>query len=136
MDWTFLIRHGAWLVAALMAWTVSLWGSGELEATVQGLRMRVRQYVVFEPAKPKFRRVGLLADVALEASDADVTAVILNWSRFPNVLKIASTLCSPSLDGVIAEVFIWNNNPKPITHNVRHAKSTLNMGCEASHHLP
>lgn len=48
----------------------------------------------------------------------DTTAVVLNWSRFPNVQRIASLLCSPDLDHVIKEVFIWNNNPTPIFYSV------------------
>lgn len=42
---------------------------------------------------------------------ADTTAVILNWSRFPNVVRIVALLCSPLLEDTIATVFIWNNNP-------------------------
>lgn len=49
----------------------------------------------------------------------DTTAVVLNWSRFHNVQRIASLLCSPDLDHVIKEVFIWNNNPTQISYNVR-----------------
>ncbi|TDL28081.1 hypothetical protein BD410DRAFT_835322 [Rickenella mellea] len=41
----------------------------------------------------------------------DATAIILNWSRPQNVVLIASVLCRSSLDGIIAEVFVWNNNP-------------------------
>lgn len=48
----------------------------------------------------------------------DTTAVVLNWSRFHNVQRIASLLCSPDLDHVIKEVFIWNNNPTPIFYSV------------------
>ncbi|GJE89677.1 hypothetical protein PsYK624_057830 [Phanerochaete sordida] len=112
----FVRRLAVWLVAALIAWGASLWASGELEGNLRGLRLRVLQYVSFEPVRPS-RRVGLLGDIVPVAAEADVTAVVLNWSRFPNVLKIASTLCSPSLDGLIAEVFIWNNSPTPISYN-------------------
>ncbi|KAF4604851.1 hypothetical protein EYR40_003633 [Pleurotus pulmonarius] len=45
---------------------------------------------------------------------ADVTAILLNWSRFPNVVKIASVLCDPNLDTVIQNVTVWNNNPTPL----------------------
>ncbi|EGO27145.1 hypothetical protein SERLADRAFT_381423, partial [Serpula lacrymans var. lacrymans S7.9] len=41
--------------------------------------------------------------------EPDVTAVILNWSRLPNVIHIATLLCGSLLEDVIAEVFIWNN---------------------------
>ncbi|EKM61671.1 uncharacterized protein PHACADRAFT_83532 [Phanerochaete carnosa HHB-10118-sp] len=67
--------------------------------------MRLRQVVSFESTHPH-QRVGLLEDFKPVAIEADVTAVVLNWSRFPNILKIASTLCSPSLDSVIAEDFV------------------------------
>lgn len=49
----------------------------------------------------------------------DTTAVILNWSRFPNVILIVSLLCSNSLSGIIAAIHIWNNQPNLVlTHNV------------------
>ncbi|KAF9270703.1 hypothetical protein L218DRAFT_952786 [Marasmius fiardii PR-910] len=46
--------------------------------------------------------------------EADVTAVILNWSRLPNVIRIVSLLCNPALDGILATIFIWNNNPATV----------------------
>jgi len=46
----------------------------------------------------------------------DTSAVVLNWSRFPNVLLITSLLCGEWLDDVISEVFIWNNNPRALTY--------------------
>ncbi|KZS93301.1 hypothetical protein SISNIDRAFT_485569 [Sistotremastrum niveocremeum HHB9708] len=49
----------------------------------------------------------------------DTTAVILNWSRLPNVILIVSLLCSNSLSGIIAAIHIWNNQPNLVlTHNV------------------
>jgi hypothetical protein len=48
----------------------------------------------------------------------DTTAVILNWSRLSNVVDIASVLCHPDLRDVISEVFVWNNNPTPISQSV------------------
>ncbi|KAL4246325.1 hypothetical protein ABKN59_008959 [Abortiporus biennis] len=63
-------------------------------------------------ARP-YQRLG---GIAKAASQPDTTAVILNWSRFPNILLISSLLCSSVLDDVISEVFIWNNNPKPISY--------------------
>lgn len=48
----------------------------------------------------------------------DTTAVILNWSRFPNVVKIASLLCGPSLENTIHTVFVWNNSPNQISEAV------------------
>ncbi|KAK0466356.1 uncharacterized protein EV420DRAFT_1261735 [Desarmillaria tabescens] len=44
----------------------------------------------------------------------DTTAVILNWSRFTNVVKIVSLLCGPSLENTIHTVFVWNNSPNQI----------------------
>lgn len=49
----------------------------------------------------------------------DTTAVVLNWSRFSNVRRIAKLLCSPELTGVVHTVLIWNNNPKPVSYEVR-----------------
>lgn len=67
----------------------------------------------------RFHRLGALDDLPLRIANPDTTAVVLNWSRLPNVLRISSLLCSPALEGVISEVFIWNNNPNPITFRVR-----------------
>lgn len=73
-----------------------------------------------------YRRVGLPADVSRGAAGPDTTVIILNWSRFPNVKRIAALLCSPILDSVIAEVFIWNNSPNKITHDVRKSLAGVN----------
>ncbi|KAF7352948.1 Rab geranylgeranyltransferase [Mycena venus] len=43
-------------------------------------------------------------------SQPDVTAVLLNWVRLANVAQIVSNLCGASLDGVIKEIVVWNNN--------------------------
>ncbi|KAF9454170.1 hypothetical protein P691DRAFT_656895 [Macrolepiota fuliginosa MF-IS2] len=43
----------------------------------------------------------------------DTTAVILNWSRLPNVVQIVKIMCT-SLQDTLAEVLIWNNNPQPL----------------------
>ncbi|KAJ7276211.1 hypothetical protein B0H12DRAFT_1084165 [Mycena haematopus] len=40
----------------------------------------------------------------------DVTAVLLNWVRLGNVVRIVCNLCGPSLDGVIKDIVVWNNN--------------------------
>lgn len=47
----------------------------------------------------------------------DTTAVILNWSRLPNVIQLAKVMCG-SLQDTLAEVFIWNNNPDPLNESV------------------
>ncbi|PIL31468.1 hypothetical protein GSI_06170 [Ganoderma sinense ZZ0214-1] len=73
-----------------------------------------------------YDHVSLLPEVA-PAATPDVTAVILNWSRFPNVILIASLLCGPWLEGTISEVFIWNNSPRHITY-----EEMKNTGCSKS----
>ena len=47
-----------------------------------------------------------------------VSAIILNWSRFQNVVLIVSGLCDPRLRDVIAEVVVWNNSPRKISAEV------------------
>ena len=62
-----------------------------------------------------FRRIGYPGDGSSGVDEpGDTTAIVLNWSRFENVVRIATLLCQPQLDDVIAEVFVWNNNPKPL----------------------
>lgn len=41
----------------------------------------------------------------------DTTVVILNWSRLQNVILLSAAFCGPWLNDVVAELFIWNNNP-------------------------
>ena len=50
---------------------------------------------------------------------ADVTTVILNWSRLPNVVLIVSSLCAAALGDTIAEVVVWNNSPQKLSQQVR-----------------
>jgi hypothetical protein len=54
-----------------------------------------------------------------EGGGGKTVAVVLNWSRFPNVRRIASLLCSPELDSSMKRVLVWNNSPKPLTYLVR-----------------
>ncbi|KZV70959.1 hypothetical protein PENSPDRAFT_578573 [Peniophora sp. CONT] len=70
------------------------------------------------------------SSVHAHASDvsADTTAVVLNWSRFPNIRRIANLLCSPELAGVLHTVLIWNNNPKPVSYEDFDA----DIGCSPS----
>ncbi|OSD06205.1 hypothetical protein PYCCODRAFT_1432018 [Trametes coccinea BRFM310] len=71
-----------------------------------------------------YERVSVIQD----AADApDTTAVIMNWSRFPNVMLITSLLCSPWLDNTIAQVFIWNNSPRRLKY-----EDMKNTGCPRS----
>ncbi|KAF8899086.1 hypothetical protein BD779DRAFT_1486946 [Infundibulicybe gibba] len=44
----------------------------------------------------------------------DTTAVVLNWSRLANVVRIARLLCSDSLNGTIKTVLVWNNSPREL----------------------
>lgn len=59
------------------------------------------------------QRVSL---VSASQSYPDVTAVVLNWSRLPNVVRIVSLLCGTWLEDVIAEIVVWNNNPREISY--------------------
>lgn len=59
-------------------------------------------------------RVGLES----EPRQPDVTAIILNWSRLDNVIRIASLLCGSWLDDTIAEVYVWNNSPQNLSKEV------------------
>lgn len=53
-----------------------------------------------------------------DASRADTTAVILNWSRLPNVRALAALLCDAALVDIIARVVIWNNSPRALRAEV------------------
>jgi hypothetical protein len=47
---------------------------------------------------------------------ADVTAVLLNWARLPNVVQITTSLCG--ID-VIEQILVWNNNySRPLVYDV------------------
>lgn len=49
----------------------------------------------------------------------NVSAILLNWSRFRNVLLITSSLCH---NEDIAEVVVWNNNPaQNLTYRVSYS---------------
>lgn len=41
----------------------------------------------------------------------DTTVVLLNWSRFNNVLLLVSHLCGPELKSLVAMIVVWNNRP-------------------------
>ena len=90
------------ILIAILA--VILWKSGEQRQifdVLSGLRV------------PKF------SSTPSRQSKPDTTAVVLNWSRLPNVIRIASLLCENTLDDVIAYVVVWNNNPMALTYEVR-----------------
>ena len=86
------------ILIAILA--VILWKSGE-QRQIFGLRLAKFSSTPSRQSKP------------------DTTAVVLNWSRLPNVIRIASLLCENTLDDVIASVVVWNNNPKALTYEVR-----------------
>lgn len=44
-------------------------------------------------------------------STPDTTVILLNWSRLSNIKLICSVLCGPLLNDIVAEIFVWNNNP-------------------------
>ncbi|ESK92671.1 hypothetical protein Moror_16004 [Moniliophthora roreri MCA 2997] len=68
--------------------------------------------VSFLPSvKPSLERLSYHHLPPPKVGTADVAAIILNWSRFSNVVGIVSVLCSPALDGTIASIVVWNNNP-------------------------
>ncbi|TRM66259.1 hypothetical protein BD626DRAFT_397693 [Schizophyllum amplum] len=69
-----------------------------------------RQARVYEHAalQPVLRFVKSLQSTLLSqplARKPDTTAVVLNWSRLPNVVRIASLLCEASLDDVMDSDF-------------------------------
>ncbi|KAH9858325.1 hypothetical protein C2E23DRAFT_803583 [Lenzites betulinus] len=68
-----------------------------------------------------YERVSVLQNAT---GSPDVTAVLLNWSRFPNVLLITSLLCAPWLEDTIAQVYIWNNTPRKLSY-----EDFKNTGC-------
>jgi hypothetical protein len=49
---------------------------------------------------------------------ADTTAIILNWSRLPNVVRIVDALCDQSLENTIVTILVWNNNPRALSQEV------------------
>ncbi|KAJ3812394.1 hypothetical protein F5876DRAFT_87741 [Lentinula aff. lateritia] len=50
---------------------------------------------------------------------ADTTAVILNWSRFPNVVRIVSLLCLPELENTLANRLQITNSPSNLYFQAR-----------------
>lgn len=105
------------LAAACVAWAFSQWMSGQPVKWHSNNPAEIK-----DNHSQEWRRIGRVEDLDQTTWTPDTTAVVLNWSRFHNILQISSVLCSPSLDGVISEVFIWNNNPKPLSYDVRRPK--------------
>lgn len=67
---------------------------------------RIAQTIRLLPGLPI---VGVTPIAALPRT----SAVILNWSRFSNVLTIVASLST--IEG-IDEILIWNNNPQKLSH--------------------
>ena len=65
-----------------------------------------------------YERVSVLRNATSPGQKPEVTAVLLNWSRFPNVMLITSLLCAPWLQDTVAQVFIWNNHPHHLRYEV------------------
>jgi len=66
-----------------------------------------------------------------------VSVIILNWSSFQNVVLIASELCDPRLQGVIAEIVVWNNSPQQISAEVSGGTERFaTSNSTRSHHPP
>ena len=63
-----------------------------------------------------YERVSVIRNATTPGQKAEVTAVLLNWSRFPNRLLITSLMCAPWLQDTVAQVFIWNNHPKHLRY--------------------
>jgi len=59
--------------------------------------------------------------------NSGVSAIILNWSRFQNVVLIVSGMCDPRLRDVITEVVVWNNSPRKISAEVSSGIGTLSQ---------
>lgn len=78
----------------------------------------IASYVSSDSSPCSWERIAPSRDL-LSSRSPDTTAVILNWSRLPNVKRIASLLCGSYLDGTIATVYIWNNSPHKLSERVR-----------------
>ncbi|KAI0778708.1 hypothetical protein BD413DRAFT_511125 [Trametes elegans] len=83
--------------------------------------------VTYRPAVSELEGYERISVLQNTTGPPDTTAVIVNWSRFPNVLLIASLLCGPWLDNTIAQVFVWNNSPRTLTY-----EDMENTGCPRS----
>jgi hypothetical protein len=115
-----------WIIAALAPlfalYTLNRWNRPlEPSAHVLGVLERLGAGQDLRPS-PDHRQ--FLSRPWFVASAADTTAVVLNWSRFSNVLDIAAVLCHPALADTIAEVLVWNNSPNKISVKVNDASSS------------
>lgn len=61
-----------------------------------------------------------------QMNQLDTTAIVLDWSRLQNVVLIVAALCQDSLDDVVSQIFIWNNNPSvKLTYEVPSHRSPV-----------
>ena len=63
-----------------------------------------------------------------------VSAIVLNWSRFRNVVSIVSGFCDPRLQDVIAEIVVWNNSPRKTSAEV--SSGTERLAAFILYHTP
>lgn len=91
-----------------------------IDAILSNLRLPSRTFpftfTESSTTDPRGIRVGLPTSKPLKPPN--VTAIVLNWSRLDNVIRIASLLCGPWLDDTIAEVYVWNNSPRKLSKEV------------------
>ncbi|KAK7058538.1 hypothetical protein VNI00_002174 [Paramarasmius palmivorus] len=73
---------------------------------------------------PSLERLSYRHLPSPRAALADVTAILLNWSRLSNVFGIVSVLCTPALDGTLSSIVVWNNNPERPLAEVEFAQCT------------
>lgn len=95
-----------------------------IDAILSDLRLPTRTFpLTFTKSSttdPHGIRVGLSTSKPKRLPN--VTAIILNWSRLDNVIRIASLLCGPWLDDTIAEVYVWNNSSQKLSKEVGQTK--------------
>ncbi|KAG1749727.1 uncharacterized protein EDB91DRAFT_1109351 [Suillus paluster] len=105
------------LVASALLFCVRLLSRRRTQVISQSPRSSWESLAV--PGRPLVTSFLIGANTSLfpaSQSYPDVTAVVLNWSRLPNVVRIVSLLCGPRLGDVIAEIVVWNNNPREISY--------------------
>ncbi|OBZ79106.1 hypothetical protein A0H81_01521 [Grifola frondosa] len=134
ITWAAIFRAlQAIAVPLLFAWVARHFAGNQKESTPPSLYLPMLTDIGFVPRSfpvtyrtdaPEFEDYTRVATVQNLTASPDTTAVILNWSRFPNVLLITSLLCGSWLEDTIAEVFIWNNSPRKLRYD-----DFKNTGC-------
>ena len=85
-------------------------------------------YRIDAPEFIGYERISVAHNVTIPGKP-EVTAVLLNWSRFPNIMLIASLLCAPWMEDTVAQVFIWNNHPGKLRYEVCILVSPSRLHC-------